>query len=127
RAGARDREDPVRRPQRRARGASSSGGEPVIPLELAVLEPLGRLQTRPWADEVTGVKIDSRRIDEGDLFVAVGAAGEDFVPHALARGAAAALVPADAHAALAAIAGAVRDRSSARVVGITGATGKTTT
>jgi UDP-N-acetylmuramoyl-tripeptide--D-alanyl-D-alanine ligase len=81
---------------------------------------------RPWADEVTGMQVDSRRIDEGDLFVAVGG-GEDFVEHALARGASAALVPVDAFAALAAIAGAVRDKSRARVVGITGSTGKTST
>jgi UDP-N-acetylmuramoyl-tripeptide--D-alanyl-D-alanine ligase len=72
------------------------------------------------------MQIDSRRIEEGDLFVAVGG-GADFVGHALARGAAAALVPDDEHAALAAIGGAVRDRSSARIAGITGATGKTTT
>jgi UDP-N-acetylmuramoyl-tripeptide--D-alanyl-D-alanine ligase len=98
----------------------------VIPLELELIEPLGRLTRRPWADAVTGMQIDSRRIEEGDLFVAVGG-GADFVAHALARGAAAALVPADAHQALAAIAGAVRDRSTARVVGITGAAGKTTT
>jgi len=72
----------------------------VIPVELAVIEPLGRLIARPWADAVTGLQIDSRRIAEGDLFVAVGG-GVDFVEHALARGAAAALVPEDAHAALA--------------------------
>ena len=98
----------------------------MIAVELSLLEPLGRLTARPWADAVTGVQIDSRRIEEGDLFVAVGG-GEDFVPHALARGAAATLVSADAHRALATIAGAVRDRSSARVVAITGSTGKTTT
>jgi UDP-N-acetylmuramoyl-tripeptide--D-alanyl-D-alanine ligase len=98
----------------------------VIPLELDLIEPLGRLTARPWATEVTGTQIDSRLIEEGDLFVAVGR-GSDFVAHALARGAAAALVPDEPHAALAAIGGAVRDRSSARVVGITGATGKTTT
>jgi UDP-N-acetylmuramoyl-tripeptide--D-alanyl-D-alanine ligase len=98
----------------------------VIPLEFDVIEPLGRLHARPWADDVTGVQIDSRRIEEGDLFVAVGS-GADFIPHALARGASATLVPDDDHTALAAIAGAVRDRSDARVVGITGATGKTTT
>jgi UDP-N-acetylmuramoyl-tripeptide--D-alanyl-D-alanine ligase len=98
----------------------------VIPLELSVIEPLGRVHVRPWADAVTGVQVDSRRIDEGDLFVAV-AGGVDFVEHALARGAAATLVPDDAPAALAAVAGAVRDRSSARVVAITGSTGKTST
>jgi UDP-N-acetylmuramoyl-tripeptide--D-alanyl-D-alanine ligase len=98
----------------------------VIPLELALVEPLGRLHARPWADAVTGVKIDSRRIREGDLFVAVGG-GVDFVRHALALGAAAALEPHDASAALATLARAVRDRSRARVVAITGSTGKTTT
>ena len=98
----------------------------MIPLELSVVEPLGRLIARPWADVVTGMQVDSRRIDEGDLFVAVGG-GADFIEHALARGASAALVPNDEFAALAAIAGAVRDRSQARIVGITGSTGKTST
>jgi len=98
----------------------------VIPLPLELVEPLGRLTARPWADEIGGVQIDSRRIEEGDLFVAVGGGG-DFVAHALARGAAAALLPADPHVALATLAGAVRERSDARVVGITGAIGKTTT
>ena len=98
----------------------------MIPVELDVLEPLGRLTARPWADVVTGMQVDSRRIEEGDLFVAVGG-GADFVEHALARGAAATLVPEDAFAALAAIAGAVRARSKAHFVGITGSTGKTST
>jgi UDP-N-acetylmuramoyl-tripeptide--D-alanyl-D-alanine ligase len=98
----------------------------VIPLELGVIEPLGKLIARPWADVVTGMQVDSRRIDEGDLFVAVGG-GADFIEHALARGASAALVPNDEFAALAAIAGAVRERSQARIVGITGSTGKTST
>src|ERR1700712_1176847 len=72
------------------------------------------------------MQVASRRIEEGDLFVAVGG-GEDFVEHSLARGASAALVPTDEVAALAAIAGAVRERSKARIVGITGSTGKTST
>jgi UDP-N-acetylmuramyl pentapeptide synthase len=98
----------------------------MIPLELDLIEPLGRLVARPWADSVTGLQVDSRRIEEGDLFVAVGD-GTDFIEHALARGASAALVPEDAFAALATVAGAVRDRSKARVVAITGSTGKTST
>lgn len=98
----------------------------MIPLELDLVEPLGRLVARPWAGVVTGMQIDSRRIVEGDLFVAVGSGG-DFVDHALARGAAAALVPEDAVAALATVAGAVRARSRARIVAITGSTGKTST
>ena len=100
----------------------------MIPLRVAEVATLcpGRLDAEPWAEEITGVKIDSRRIAEGDLFVAVGA-GADFRRHALARGAAATLVPDDAHAALAALGRAVRERSGARVVGITGSTGKTST
>ena len=100
----------------------------MIPLTLDEIAALasGDLRVEPWATEVTGVKIDSRRIAEGDLFVAVGG-GADFRRHAVARGAAATLVPEDAFAALAAIAKAVRDRSGARIVGITGSIGKTTT
>ena len=93
--------------------------------EIAALCP-GRLDTAPWAEEVTGVQIDSRLIEEGDLFFAVGD-GAAYRSHAFARGAAATLVPEDAFAELAAIGGAVRARSSARVVGITGSTGKTST
>jgi UDP-N-acetylmuramoyl-tripeptide--D-alanyl-D-alanine ligase len=93
--------------------------------EVAGLAP-GRLERAPWASEATGVQVDSRRIAEGELFVAVGR-GADFCKHAFARGAAATLVPDDAFAALAALGRAVRDRSSARVVGITGSMGKTST
>ena len=100
----------------------------MIPLSLAEIEQLapGNLERAAWATEVTGMQVDSRRIAEGDLFVAVGS-GADFVKHAFARGAAATLVPDNAFAALAALGGAVRDRSSARVVGITGSMGKTST
>jgi UDP-N-acetylmuramoyl-tripeptide--D-alanyl-D-alanine ligase len=100
----------------------------VIPLSLAEVADLapGRLETAPWAEQVTGLQTDSRRIDEGDLFVAV-AGGADFVKHAFARGAAATLVPDNAFAALAALAGRVRDQSAARFVAITGSMGKTST
>ena len=54
-------------------------------------------------------------------------AARDFADEALAAGAAAALVPDDAFGALAAIARAVRERSDARVVGITGSIAKTST
>ena len=86
----------------------------------------GRLDAAPWAEVVTGVKIDSRRIEEGDLFVAVGD-GAAFRDHAWARGAAATLVPDDAFAALAELGRAVRERSTAQIVGVTGSVGKTTT
>jgi len=75
---------------------------------------------------VTGVQVDSRRIRAGDLFVAVSG-GQRFLDDARGRGAAATLTPDDPHAALAAIGSAVRARSDARVVGITGSVGKTST
>ena len=93
--------------------------------EVAELAP-GRLEAAPSAGEVTGLQTDSRRIEEGDLFVAVGG-GADFAQHAFERGAAATLIPDDAFSALAALAGRVRDRSSARFVAITGSMGKTST
>jgi UDP-N-acetylmuramoyl-tripeptide--D-alanyl-D-alanine ligase len=96
----------------------------VIPLETALLEQLGGVESR--ADTFTGVQVDSRRIVLGDLFVAVGR-GSDFLDDALERGAAATLLPDDAFAALARIGGEVRQRSNARVVGITGSMGKTST
>jgi UDP-N-acetylmuramoyl-tripeptide--D-alanyl-D-alanine ligase len=96
----------------------------VIPLSTSVLEGLGQVDARDA--ELTGVHIDSRRVSHGDLFVAVGR-GEQFLADAVARGAAATLVPDDAFAALAEIASRVRDLSSARVVGITGSMGKTST
>ena len=78
------------------------------------------------ADAVTGVQVDSRRIRPGDLFVAVSG-GQAYLEDARSRGAAATLVPDDAHAALAAIGSAVRARSDARIVAITGSVGKTST
>jgi UDP-N-acetylmuramoyl-tripeptide--D-alanyl-D-alanine ligase len=96
----------------------------VIPLPIAEVEPLGELHGP--LEEITGVQVDSRRLEPGDLFVAVNEAARAFVPQALERGAAA-LVPDDPHRALAALGGAVRDRSGARFVAITGSYGKTTT
>ena len=90
---------------------------------------------------VTGVSTDSRSVRPGDLFVALAgehADGTVFADQALASGAAAALVRRGAEGpgriavddpleALGVIAREVRLRSSARVVGITGSTGKTST
>ena len=100
----------------------------MIPLELDMLRDLvpGQWERAVWATDVTGVQVDSRRIEEGDLFVAVGD-GAAYTKHAFARGAAATVVPDEPFAALAAIAGAVRDRSGARFVAITGSMGKTST
>ncbi len=96
----------------------------MIPLPLTELGALGRLEGD--ADVVTGVEVDSRRIRPGDLFVALRG-GSAFLDDARTRGAAATLVPDDEFAALAAIGRAVRKRTDARVVAITGSVGKTST
>jgi UDP-N-acetylmuramoyl-tripeptide--D-alanyl-D-alanine ligase len=96
----------------------------VIGLPTSFLAGLGRVDAR--GAEFTGVHVDSRRVTAGDLFVAIGP-GVDFLSDAVDRGAAATLVPDNAFAALAHIAREFRDRSGARVVGITGSMGKTST
>jgi UDP-N-acetylmuramoyl-tripeptide--D-alanyl-D-alanine ligase len=96
----------------------------MIELSTGLLADLGRLDAR--GKSFTGVQVDSRRIAPGDLFVAVPG-GEPFLRDAIERGAAATLVPDDPFAALATIASHVRGRSRARVVGITGSMGKTST
>ena len=56
----------------------------MIPLsldEVAGLD-LGELAVREGAAEITGVQVDSRRVSNGDLFVAVGQ-GDRFVEDAL--------------------------------------------
>ena len=98
--------------------------------------------TRDW--NATGVSIDTRTIQPGDLFVALTDArdGHDFVAQAVAKGAAAAMVsriPAglaldapllivdDVLRALERLGIAARARTKARVVGVTGSVGKTST
>ena len=93
---------------------------------------------------VTGVSIDTRTIEPGDLFVALQAArdGHDFVAQALEKGAGAALVSRipdgldetaplliveDVLPALEALGTAARARTNARVIGVTGSVGKTST
>ena len=96
----------------------------------------------PW--QATGISIDTRTLQPGDLFVALTDQrdGHDFVATALAKGAAAALVthrPADVPenapllivpdvlAALTALGAAARARTTAKVIGVTGSVGKTST
>ena len=99
----------------------------MIPLTLEELARVAAGELRPGAgDPVTGVTIDSRRVEPGHLFVAVGR-GVDFAGEALEAGAAAALLPEDAFSALAGIAREVRSRSTAKVVAVTGSTAKTST
>ena len=91
----------------------------------------------------SGVCIDSRSLQPGDLFVALRGEhgdGHDHVADALARGAAAALVHAprqsrdprllcvdDTQAALMDLGGFARARFAGRLVAVTGSVGKTTT
>ncbi len=93
---------------------------------------------------ISGLSIDSRDLAPGDLFIALTDArdGHDFVPQALTSGAAAALVSrvpdgvsADARllivpdvlAALGQMARFARARTAAKVIGVTGSVGKTST
>ena len=91
----------------------------------------------------TGVSIDSRTVNPGDLFVAIKGPdfdGHDFVADALAKGAAAALVERvtlgisggvpmlmvdDTMKALEDLASAARCRAKARIIAVTGSVGKT--
>src|SRR5207244_3562467 len=114
--GAGRPDDPVRRPRGRSRDAQAAWSGGVIALGLGEVAALcdGALQAAAGATHVAGVKVDSRLVEPGDLFVAVGA-GSAFLADARDHGAAATLVPADAFAALAALGAAVRDRSEAQV------------
>jgi len=116
----------------------------VIPLSLARIARItgGQLCHADPAAEVSGeVVIDSRRVGPGGLFAAVAGErsdGHDFAAAAVAAGATAVLatrpvpVPsvlvADVPAALGALARAVVDAlPAARIAGLTGSSGKTST
>ena len=90
--------------------------------------------------DVAGVTFDSREVGPGDLFVAMPGTvhdGHRFVGQAFAAGAAGAIVSqpvedphvlvADVAAALTALAAAARERTGARIIGVTGSVGKTST
>ena len=90
--------------------------------------------------EVTGVTFDSREVEPGYLFVAMPGTvhdGHKFVEAAFAAGAAGAIVSLpvdgphvlvqDTFAALQALGRASRERSRARIFGVTGSVGKTST
>lgn len=102
----------------------------------------GRLLGPDWL--ATGVSIDTRTLQPGDLFVALKDVrdGHDFVAEALAKGAAAAMVSRvpeevedgaplliveDVLDALTDLGRAARTRSNAKVIGVTGSAGKTST
>ncbi len=97
----------------------------------------------PWS--ATGVSIDSRSVEAGDLFVALAGPnhdGHDFVQAAFERAAAAAMVSrrpearpkgaplllvVDTYDGLRTLAACARERSAAHIVAITGSVGKTGT
>ena len=102
----------------------------------------GGRSTTDW--QAGGVSIDTRTLQPGDLFVALTDArdGHEFVAQALQKGAAAAMVSripdglspdapllivGDVLPALHRLGAAGRARASARVVGVTGSVGKTST
>ncbi len=92
----------------------------------------------------TGISIDSRTINEGDLFIAIKGKtdGHEYVADALAKGAVAAIVEhipenlnenapllivKDTMEAMQALGQASRSRTSAKIIAITGSVGKTST
>jgi UDP-N-acetylmuramoyl-tripeptide--D-alanyl-D-alanine ligase len=105
----------------------------------------GGLNTASWT--ASGVSIDSRTVQPGDLFIAIKGPnrdGHDHVADALAKGAAAAMVDeaavmaggkgagpllrvADTMAGMRALAGQARARGHARLAAVTGSAGKTGT
>ncbi|MBV9994148.1 MAG: UDP-N-acetylmuramoyl-tripeptide--D-alanyl-D-alanine ligase [Caulobacteraceae bacterium] len=110
--------------------------EPLWTSDAIVAAVAGRLSAGPFA--ATGVSIDSRDLEPGDLFVALAGErdGHEFVDAALARGAAGALVTRpgdgprilvdDTLAALERLGAAARERApQTRRGAVTGSVGKT--
>lgn len=104
----------------------------------------GGRATREW--EAASVFIDSRKVEEGGLFIAIKGErfdGHAYVQDAIEKGAAAAVVAADSivaademlpllivedtFEALRALATTARNRSAAKIVAVTGSVGKTGT
>ncbi|UVI32862.1 UDP-N-acetylmuramoyl-tripeptide--D-alanyl-D-alanine ligase [Paenibacillus spongiae] len=104
----------------------------------------GGLQSKWDGIEIRGVSIDSKSVEPGNLFIPIVRVkdGHDYVPEAIASGAAAALWQTDhpnpplhipiifvdsGMEALQLLAGAYRAQQPVKVIGITGSNGKTTT
>tara|TARA_Y100000588_G_scaffold387518_1_gene485460 strand:- start:1541 stop:2947 length:1407 start_codon:yes stop_codon:yes gene_type:complete len=101
----------------------------------------GGTSTAYW--QATGVSIDSRTVQEGDLFIAIQGPthdGHDYISNAVANGAAAAmasrkdaagnapaLLVGDTLEGMRALCYHARRRSAARIAAVTGSTGKTGT
>lgn len=122
-----------------------TGTEALWTMDDLVAAAGGRIVGNPAA-EVTGISIDSRTLEPGEVFFAIRGDrfdGHDFAKAAIERGAAAAVVAEDKLAALDpagpyvvvpdplealyGVAEAARSRSTARIVAVTGSVGKTGT
>ncbi len=113
---------------------------------LGLVAPLRARVSGAVPEGVTGVSIDTRTLQPGDLFFAIkgdNSDGHDYVEKAFERGAAAAVVD-EAHAdalkklgslyvvrdvlkAMEGLARAARKRSRAKIIAVTGSVGKTST
>ena len=111
-----------------------------ITLEQAALWCGGSVDPKYKNVTFTGANIDSRKLEPGQLFVALIAArdGHDFIPGALEKGAAAvlcnhadgdfpAIVVPDTRIALGKIAAGLLGKMGAKIIGVTGSVGKSTT
>ncbi|MBO5078807.1 MAG: UDP-N-acetylmuramoyl-tripeptide--D-alanyl-D-alanine ligase [Oscillospiraceae bacterium] len=111
-----------------------------ITLEQAALWCGGSVDPKYKDVTFAGANIDSRKLEPGQMFVALIAArdGHDFIPGALAKGAAAvlcnhadgdfpAIVVEDTRIALGQIAAGLLEKMGARIIGVTGSVGKSTT
>jgi len=119
-------------------------GEPAALTSREIRSALGLPPSRNGEREFGGISSDSRSVGPGQLFVALPGArvdGADFLAEASRAGAVGAIVAAgredpslpleyfpvdDPLAALGALAARARARSAARVVAVTGSSGKTT-
>ena len=123
----------------------NSDSKPEIWTAADITDVLGVAAIAPWS--ATGVSIDSRSVESGDLFVAIVGPtfdGHDFVENAVQNGAVGAIVHRDPghltdDAAIAAkmiqvtdtlhalemLAAHARERSAAKIVAVTGSVGKT--
>lgn len=112
----------------------------VITLKEAALWCGGRVEPKYENVTFSGANIDSRKLQPGQLFVALVAArdGHDFIPGALEKGAAAvlcnhadgdfpAIVVEDTRIALGKIATGLLEQMAPKIIGVTGSVGKSTT
>ncbi|HWJ69755.1 MAG TPA: UDP-N-acetylmuramoyl-tripeptide--D-alanyl-D-alanine ligase [Sphingobium sp.] len=104
----------------------------------AIAQATGGVASMPF--DASGVAFDSREVLPGDLFIALRGErsdGHDFIPRALAAGAAGIIAErdvdgpvirvADSMKALEDLGAAARARTSGRIIGVTGSAGKTGT